>query len=457
MCSSSSFASSKPLRVLLLGLSALLALSLPSSVSAHGWVSSPPSRQGQCATGAVTNCGEIQYEPQSVEALKGKTTCNGDQVEWAVLADESMPWVVTPIGSGINKFTWTQTAIHVAADWEYWIGSTLVAQFTGTANTIHCVDLTGYSGKQKILAIWNIGDTADAFYSCVDVNIGAGTGAGASCVGGGANVYTPPATIGCSSTTTSTSYIVASGDTLTSIATARGLTAAQLVAVNPLLSATTVLEPGSSVVIPPTLNVHCTNSTTTTTTTTTSAASTGTHIVVSTTGVNTGATCTSTSTSTYSVRAGDSLATIAAAYGTTVLALVQANPSLVTSGQSITLPGTCSVTVAASSSASSPVVVTVHSSSTAGSKTTTNNNNNNNNNHKRRNGLNDTSDDSTASDGFTGGDDYASTADDDLSGTGSNTGKHLYASAASHIYLPAPTSILCALLLSTVSMLIAVS
>ncbi|MGQ4425104.1 hypothetical protein ACN6LL_007776, partial [Streptomyces violaceoruber] len=49
----------------------LLAVSLPASTaSAHGWVTSPGSRQDQCAAGIV-DCGQIKYEPQSVEGPKG--------------------------------------------------------------------------------------------------------------------------------------------------------------------------------------------------------------------------------------------------------------------------------------------------------------------------------------------------------------------------------------------------
>ena len=32
--------------------------------AAHGYISSPPSRQANCARGAVANCGDIVYEPQ---------------------------------------------------------------------------------------------------------------------------------------------------------------------------------------------------------------------------------------------------------------------------------------------------------------------------------------------------------------------------------------------------------
>ncbi|CAM5661344.1 hypothetical protein GCM10010345_93900 [Streptomyces canarius] len=42
----------------------------------------------------------------------------------------------------------------------------------------------GFTGRQKVLAVWNIADTANAFYSCVDVNIG-GTDGGGNGGGGG--------------------------------------------------------------------------------------------------------------------------------------------------------------------------------------------------------------------------------------------------------------------------------
>src|SRR5699024_9170120 len=35
----------------------------------------------------------------------------------------------------------------------------------------HTVDLSGYQGHQTILARWNVADTANAFYACVDVDI----------------------------------------------------------------------------------------------------------------------------------------------------------------------------------------------------------------------------------------------------------------------------------------------
>lgn len=46
------------------------------SASAHGYIESPASRAYQCKLGMNTNCGQVQYEPQSVEA-KGNFPVSG--------------------------------------------------------------------------------------------------------------------------------------------------------------------------------------------------------------------------------------------------------------------------------------------------------------------------------------------------------------------------------------------
>ena len=63
----------------------LIVFALPASpASAHGYVSAPPSRQAQCAAGTVS-CGDIKYEPQSVEGPKGLRTCNANVARFAEL------------------------------------------------------------------------------------------------------------------------------------------------------------------------------------------------------------------------------------------------------------------------------------------------------------------------------------------------------------------------------------
>ena len=149
-----------------------------AKANAHGYVSSPPSRQAQCAQ-RIVDCGGIKYEPQSVEGRQGQRNCNGGLPQFADLNDDSKPWRVTPVGNNVS-FTWTNTALHRTANWEYYIGNTRVAVVNGnnqipSSTLTHQVNLSGFSGRQKLLAIWNIGDTPNAFYSCVDMQIDAHT------------------------------------------------------------------------------------------------------------------------------------------------------------------------------------------------------------------------------------------------------------------------------------------
>ncbi|MER5368805.1 lytic polysaccharide monooxygenase auxiliary activity family 9 protein [Streptomyces sp. NPDC002722] len=157
-------------------LAPVLALSLPvGSASAHGYISSPPSRQAQCAAGTVS-CGEIKYEPQSVEGPKGLTSCSGGNGRFAELDDDSKGWQVTPV-SRSTSFQWVLTARHATSTWQYFAGGRKIAEFNDNgaqpgATVTHQVDFGALTGRQKVLAVWNIADTANAFYACIDVNVG---------------------------------------------------------------------------------------------------------------------------------------------------------------------------------------------------------------------------------------------------------------------------------------------
>ena len=157
----------------------LITVFIPASpASAHGWVTSPPSRQDQCATGVVSTCGSIQYEPQSVEAPKGSRSCSGGS-GFTVLDDDNKGWRVTSISSS-TTFTWRNTAMHRTLNWQYYVDGNLHQTFTnGNVQPPQIVNhpVTGLpGGRHKILAVWNIYDTAMAFYACVDVNVGGGGG-----------------------------------------------------------------------------------------------------------------------------------------------------------------------------------------------------------------------------------------------------------------------------------------
>jgi predicted carbohydrate-binding protein with CBM5 and CBM33 domain len=166
-----------PLVVLVMAAGATLVVASPAQ--AHGYVSSPPSRQALCASGTVANCGPIQFEPQSVEGPKGLRSCDGGLAQFSVLADESRNWPAKSVGSTAT-FSWVLTARHRTSTWEYFVGSTKVASFDDgglqpAAVVTHSVDLSRFPGKRTVLAVWNIADTANAFYNCVDLNVGGGS------------------------------------------------------------------------------------------------------------------------------------------------------------------------------------------------------------------------------------------------------------------------------------------
>ena len=175
----------------------LIAVILPAApASAHGWITNPPSRQDQCATRTVSDCGDIQYEPQSVEAPKGSRSCSGGS-RFTVLDNEGKGWRVSSIGSSAS-FTWRNTAMHRTLNWQYYVDGNLHQTFNGNAaqppqTVTH--QLTGLpGGRHKVLGVWNIYDTQMAFYACVDVNIGGGGGGG-----GPTNPPNPPPSGNCGS------------------------------------------------------------------------------------------------------------------------------------------------------------------------------------------------------------------------------------------------------------------
>ncbi|MFI6095563.1 lytic polysaccharide monooxygenase auxiliary activity family 9 protein [Lentzea sp. NPDC051213] len=151
----------------------LLVVALPTGTAfAHGYVSSPASRQAQCARGTVS-CGAIKYEPQSVEGPKGLQSCHANLGQFAELSNDGKGWTVHRTGRSVT-FNWTFTARHRTRDYDYFVDGRKVATFSGNnqmppANVSHTVNV-GSAGRHKILAVWNIGDTAMAFYSCIDIN-----------------------------------------------------------------------------------------------------------------------------------------------------------------------------------------------------------------------------------------------------------------------------------------------
>ncbi|MEC3993217.1 lytic polysaccharide monooxygenase [Actinacidiphila sp. DG2A-62] len=192
----------KKLAAAVVGLGSLSAVVLATgSASSHGYISTPPSRQALCAAGTVKNCGDIQYEPQSVEGPKGfpaagpadGTICSGGVSRFAQLDDpRGGAWPATRLTGGQSyTFTWKLTAQHATTDFSYYLTKNgydptkpltrseldttpfLKVSYNGAqppATVVHQGTVpTGRTGKQMIVGVWTIADTGNAFYACSDV------------------------------------------------------------------------------------------------------------------------------------------------------------------------------------------------------------------------------------------------------------------------------------------------
>ncbi|MCX2978682.1 lytic polysaccharide monooxygenase [Candidatus Marimicrobium litorale] len=183
----------------------LAALGMSIESFSHGYVSQPASRSYLCKLGDNTNCGAIQYEPQSVEGLDGSprfpiggppdgTIAAAGSPAWSELNVQTPTrWAKNGISAGLNSFTWTFTANHIARDWRYFITtpdwdqsqplsraafeSTPFCEHDGgmvrPPMTIqHTCEVPLRDGYQVILAVWDVGDTAASFYNAIDVEFG---------------------------------------------------------------------------------------------------------------------------------------------------------------------------------------------------------------------------------------------------------------------------------------------
>ncbi|MCG7528325.1 lytic polysaccharide monooxygenase [Streptomyces sp. OfavH-34-F] len=171
------------------------------SASSHGYTDNPISRQKLCANGTVTGCGNIQWEPQSVEGPKGFPAagpadgkiCSGGNGSFAQLDDpRGGNWPATKVTAGQGfSFRWQFTARHATSDFRYYITKNgwdptkpltradlepqpfMTVPYGGkqppATLTQQGTIPTQKTGKHIILSVWNVADTANAFYACSDV------------------------------------------------------------------------------------------------------------------------------------------------------------------------------------------------------------------------------------------------------------------------------------------------
>ncbi len=180
---------------------ATVPLGLAFPAQSHGYISTPPSRAALCAAGTVTGCGDIQWEPQSVEGPKGfpalgpsdGTICAGGNARFAELdAPRGGGWPTTKVTAGQNlTFTWKFTARHSTTSFRYFLTKAgynasqpvtranldttpfLTVPYNGAqppTTLSHTATLpSGRTGHQVVVAVWEIADTGNAFYSCTDL------------------------------------------------------------------------------------------------------------------------------------------------------------------------------------------------------------------------------------------------------------------------------------------------
>ena len=174
----------------------VLSLAFTNTAAAHGYVNKPESRGLLCKTGANIDCGGVQYEPQSLEAI-GNFPIGGPADgkiaganTFSKLDEQSKSrWTKVNMQSGANTFEWTLTAAHATAKWDYYITKQnwnpdeplkradlelfCSVNYGGKkppTNVKHNCNVPERSGYQVILAVWSIADTANAFYNVIDAN-----------------------------------------------------------------------------------------------------------------------------------------------------------------------------------------------------------------------------------------------------------------------------------------------
>lgn len=171
----------------------------------HGYVSSPPSRNLLCKQGKNVNCGALQYEPQSLEALSGYPSggpadgriASASQAAFSAMDEQTITrWAHQPMQSGVQNFSWTFTANHVTRNWRYYITrqdwnpnqtvtraafeSTPFCTADGNMQkppmvVTHSCNVPSRNGYQLILAVWEVGDTVNSFYNLIDADFKGGT------------------------------------------------------------------------------------------------------------------------------------------------------------------------------------------------------------------------------------------------------------------------------------------
>lgn len=179
-------------------IAAALALLASGSALAHGYISQPESRNALCKSGGNSQCGAVQWEPQSLEAPSGFP--NGGPQDGQIASaghpqfgelntQTSDRWTKREVQAGPFAISWSFTANHVTRNWRYYLTKQdwnpnqplTRASFDLTPFCVidgnmvqppkqvtHNCTLPERTGYQVILGVWEVGDTANSFYNLID-------------------------------------------------------------------------------------------------------------------------------------------------------------------------------------------------------------------------------------------------------------------------------------------------
>ncbi|QPF73008.1 N-acetylglucosamine-binding protein GbpA [Roseateles sp. DAIF2] len=178
---------------------ALLGQGLALGAAAHGYLTQPEARGFLCRGGTNSQCGPIQWEPQSLEGYSGYPDrgpsdgqiASAGLTQFGALDEQSaVRWTKRPLSAGLQNFSWTFTANHVTRNFRYYITrqdwnpnlrlsrSSFEAQpFCShdggmrqpPKQLTHACQVPARQGYQVILAVWEVGDTPMSFYNVADV------------------------------------------------------------------------------------------------------------------------------------------------------------------------------------------------------------------------------------------------------------------------------------------------
>lgn len=166
----------------------------------HGYLMDPPSRAYQCKLGNNQECGNVTWEPQSVEQKSGFPDAalpyDGELASAGIPSFSQLnrqsadAWAKTSIKAGRQTFVWHHTAPHKTTNWRYYITKQgwdpnaaltrdafeltpfCVIEGNGQApavETAHECDVPERTGYQAIYSVWEIADTANSFYQIADI------------------------------------------------------------------------------------------------------------------------------------------------------------------------------------------------------------------------------------------------------------------------------------------------